>query len=328
MANTMRANALGADEHGRGRDARHPGQIPMKGMKDVLYRVYLSLANDRVMLVAAGVTFYILLATFPAMGALVSVYGFVADPSTIADRISFLAQVMPPDGLNIFLDQLKALATEKRGALSFGLIFGLLVALWSANNGIKAMFEAMNIAYGETEKRSFFRLNLVSLTFTFGAIIAAIILLIALGVVPALIAFLHLGERAETLLSLLRWPLLLVLATFGITLLYRYGPSRERAKFRWLTWGAAFAALFWLLGSLGVTFYLSHVADYNATYGTLGALIGFLFWTWISAIIVILGAELNAELEHQTAEDSTTGPPQPMGERGAAMADTLGETIS
>lgn len=322
------ADTITADEHGRGRDARHPAQIPLKGMKDVLYRVYLSLANDRVMLVAAGVTFYILLATFPAMGALVSVYGFVADPSTIADRISFLAQVMPPDGLNIFLDQLKALATEKRGALSFGLIFGLLVALWSANNGIKAMFEAMNIAYGETEKRSFFRLNLVSLTFTFGAIIAAIILLIALGVVPALIAFLHLGERAETLLSLLRWPLLLVLATFGITLLYRYGPSRERAKFRWLTWGAAFAALFWLLGSLGVTFYLSHVADYNATYGTLGALIGFLFWTWISAIIVILGAELNAELEHQTAEDSTTGPPQPMGERGAAMADTLGETIS
>lgn len=323
MAETMTAR-----EREHGRHAQHPTQIPMKGMKDVLYRVYLSLNNDRVMLVAAGVTFYSLLAVFPAMAALVSVYGFVADPTTIADRISFLTQVMPSDGLDIFLKQLQALATEKRGALSFGLIFGLLVALWSANNGIKAMFEAMNIAYGEKEKRSFFRLNLVSLTFTFGAILAAIIILIALGVVPALIAFLNLGERAETLLSLLRWPLLLVLAALAITLLYRYGPSREHARLRWLTWGAGFAALFWLLGSLGVSYYLSHIADYNATYGTLGALIGFLFWIWISAMIVILGAELNAELEHQTAQDSTTGDPEPMGERGATMADTLGETVS
>lgn len=317
-----------ATEREHGRHAEHPGQIPFKGMKDVIYRVYVSLTQDRVMLVAAGVTFYLLLALFPAMGALVSVYGFVADPTTIADRILFLAQVMPSDGLNIFIDQLKALATEQKSALSFGLVFGLLVALWSANNGIKALFEAMNIAYGEEEKRSFFKLNLVSLTFTFGGILAAIIIIVALGVVPAMIAFLHLDETAETLLSLLRWPLLLVLATIGICMLYRYGPSREPAKMRWLTWGAAFAALFWLLGSLGVTFYLSHVADYNATYGTLGALIGFLFWTWISAIIVILGAELNAELEHQTAMDSTTGHPKPLGQRGAVMADTVGETLT
>ena len=148
-----------AAEREHGRHAEHPGQIPFKGMKDVLYRVYVSLTQDRVMLVAAGVTFYLLLALFPAMGALVSVYGFVADPTTIADRILFLAQVMPSDGLNIFIDQLKALATEQKSALSFGLIFGLLVALWSANNGIKALFEAMNIAYGEEEKRSFFKLD-------------------------------------------------------------------------------------------------------------------------------------------------------------------------
>lgn len=322
------AYVMTAKDKAHGRDAEHPGQIPMKGMKDVLYRVYLSLTTDRVMLVAAGVTFYLLLAIFPAMAALVSVYGFVADPLTIASRITFLAQVMPSDGLNIFLDQLTALATEQKSALSFGLVFGLLVALWSANNGVKAMFEAMNIAYGESEKRSFIRLNLVSLTFTFGALIAAIILIIALGVIPAMIAFLNLDETAEALLSLLRWPLLLVLSTLGICLLYRYGPSREAAKMRWLSWGAALAALVWLLGSFGVTFYLSHIANYNATYGTLGALIGFLFWTWISAIIVIMGAELNAELEHQTALDSTTGEPKPMGSRGAVMADSLGETIS
>ena len=315
-----------ATDRQHGRHAQHPGEIPMKGMKDVLYRVYLSLTQDRVMLVAAGVTFYLLLAVFPAMTALVSVYGFVADPATIAQRIAFLAQVMPADGLNIFLDQLKALATEERSALSFGLFFGLAVALWSANNGIKALFEAMNIAYGEDEKRGFIRLNLVSLTFTLGAIVAAIVILIALGVIPAMIAMLNLGGAAEIGLRLLRWPLLLLLATVGITLLYRYGPSRQPAKVRWLTWGAAFSAVLWLLGSFGVTFYLSHVANYNATYGALGALIGFLFWTWISVIIVIMGAELNAELEHQTAMDSTTGKPKPMGRRGAVMADTIGET--
>ncbi|MFD1745399.1 YihY/virulence factor BrkB family protein [Rhizobium helianthi] len=322
------ADVMTAKDRAHGRNAHQPGHIPLKGVKDVLYRVYLSLNADRVMLVAAGVTFYLLLAIFPAMAALVSVYGFVADPATIASRIAFLAQVMPSDGLNIFLDQLKALATEQRSALSFGLVFGLLVAVWSANNGVKAMFEAMNIAYGEDEKRSFIRLNLVSLTFTLGALVAAVILIVALGVIPAMIAFLSLGKEADTLFRFLRWPLLLVLATFGICLLYRYGPSREAAKMRWLTWGAALAALTWLLGSLGVTFYLSHVANYNATYGTLGALVGFLFWTWISAIIVIMGAELNAELEHQTAIDSTTGDPKPMGSRGAAVADTLGDTVS
>jgi membrane protein len=310
----------------RGRSADTPSAIPWKGLLDVAYRVYNAIIEDRVMLVAGGVTFYLLLAVFPAMTALVSLYGFVADPAAITERLSFLREVMPSDGLEIFFKQLQTLAGEERSSLSYGLVIGLGIALWSTNNGVKAMFEAMNIAYREDEKRSFLRLNLVSLVFTFMALIAAIVLLIGLGVIPAMIAFLPLGGFAETLLSLARWPVLLVLATLGISLLYRYGPSREPAKKRWISWGASLAALLWLGGSLGVSFYLSHIANFNVTYGTLGALIGFLFWVWISSIIIILGAEINAELEHQTQRDSTTGPEQPMGKRGAYMADTLGES--
>ncbi|WP_234905841.1 YihY/virulence factor BrkB family protein [Affinirhizobium pseudoryzae] len=320
------AQAAGTGEEHRGREAERPRDIPAKGLKDVFWRVFAAVQEDRVLLVAGGVTFYLLLAIFPAMTALVSLYGFFADPATITERLSFLNQVMPSEGLNIFFGQLQTLANEKRSALSYGLIFGLAVALWSANNGVKALFEAMNIAYAEDEKRSFLRLNLVSFAFTIGGLIGLIVLVIGLGVIPAVIAFVNLGGVAETVLSVVRWPVLLVLIAFGITLLYRYGPSRERARLRWVTWGAAMAALLWVIGSLGVSYYLSNIADYNATYGTLGALIGFLFWTWISAVIVILGAEVNAELEHQTARDSTTGPEQPMGRRGAYMADTLGET--
>lgn len=309
----------------RGRQADRPREIPAKGLKDVFWRVFAAVQEDRVMLVAAGVTFYLLLSIFPAMTALVSLYGFFADPASITDRLSFLNEIMPPEGLSIFFDQLRSLAGEKRSALSFGLIFGLAIALWSANNGVKALFEAMNIAYGEDEKRSFLRLNLVSFAFTLGGLIGLIILVVGLGVIPAIIAVVNLGGVTEMVLRVLRWPVLLVVIAFGITLLYRFGPSRERARLRWVTWGAVMAALLWVVGSLGVSYYLSNIADYNATYGTLGALIGFLFWTWISAIIVILGAEVNAELEHQTARDSTTGPERPMGERGAYMADTLGK---
>ncbi len=309
----------------RGRQADRPREIPAKGLKDVFWRVFAAVQEDRVMLVAAGVTFYLLLSIFPAMTALVSLYGFFADPASITDRLSFLNEIMPPEGLSIFFDQLRSLAGEKRSALSFGLIFGLAIALWSANNGVKALFEAMNIAYGEDEKRSFLRLNLVSFAFTLGGLIGLIILVVGLGIIPAIIAVVNLGGVTEMVLRVLRWPVLLVVIAFGITLLYRFGPSRERARLRWVTWGAIMAALLWVVGSLGVSYYLSNIADYNATYGTLGALIGFLFWTWISAIIVILGAEVNAELEHQTARDSTTGPERPMGERGAYMADTLGK---
>ncbi|HEX2148509.1 MAG TPA: YihY/virulence factor BrkB family protein, partial [Pseudorhizobium sp.] len=308
--------------------AERPGQIPAAGLKDVFWRLFAAITEDRVMLIAAGVTYYLLLALFPAMAALVSIYGFVASPADIAERIAFMSSVMPADALNIFLDQLKSLASQPSSTLSLGLVAGLAIALWSANNGMKSLFEAMNVAYEETEKRSFLKLNAISLLFTFGGMVLVIVMIIAMGVVPAVIAFLRLEQWAEMIIRLARWPLLVLLVGAAIAILYRFGPSRQPPKPRWLTWGTVFATVFWLIASVGVSFYLSNFADYNATYGTLGAMIGFMVWTWVSVIIVIIGAEINAELEHQTARDSTTGSPQPLGERGAYMADTVGKASS
>lgn len=277
------------------------------------------------MLVAGGATFYLLLALFPALTAFVSAYGFFADPATVTQHVAMLGALVPADGLDIIRERLGSLATQGSGALGIGIVVGLLVAFWSANNGVKALFEALNIAYGETEKRSFLWLNLVAFAFTLGAMFAAALLITAVGIVPVALALLRLEGLSELLISGLRWPVLVVLIGTGITLLYRYGPSREPAKWRWVTWGSAFATLVWIAASAAFSFYLQRFANYEATYGSLGAIIGFLMWTWISVIILILGAKLNAEMEHQTAIDSTTGAPQPMGERGAFMADTLGE---
>jgi membrane protein len=311
-------------EKNRGREADSPDEIPARGLKDVFWRVYAGVTQDRISLIAAGVTYYLLLALFPAASALVSIYGFVSDPIAIVDRITFLSSVMPADALNIFLDQLRALTSERNTTLSIALIGGLALALWSANNGMKALFEAMNVAYGEEEKRGIVRLNLISLLFTLGALLLAIVILFAMGVVPAVLRYLWLDRWTEIIIRLARWPVMMLFVAGGIMMLYRFGPSREPAKLKWLTWGAAFSAVAWLAASVAVSFYLGNIADYNATYGTLGALIGFMVWTWISVIIVIVGAEINAELEHQTARDSTTGRPKPLGARGAYMADTVG----
>jgi membrane protein len=311
---------------GRGREAETPAEIPARGLKDVFWRVFTAVTEDRVTLIAAGVTYYLLLALFPAASVLVSIYGLVADPVTIAERISSLSTVMPADALNIFLDQVRALSSERSATLSAGLIGGVALALWSANNGIKALFEAMNVAYGEKEKRTLVGLNIASPIFTLGALVIALVILFAMGVVPAVLNFLWLDRWAELIIRLARWPIMMVFVGIGIMALYRFGPSREPARVRWLTWGAGFSTLCWFAASLSVSFYLSNIANYNATYGTLGALIGFMVWTWISAIIVIVGAEINAELEHQTARDSTTGAPKPLGQRGAYMADTVGKT--
>jgi membrane protein len=309
----------------RGRKADWPSELPALGWKDVLWRLWAEFNEDRILLVSAGATFYLLLALFPFLAAFVSLYGFVADPRTIADHISFLGGFMPSGGIDMIRNQLRALVTQDRGTLSFGFLLGLGVALWSANSGVKALFEGLNIAYEENEKRGFLTLNLLSFAFTIGTILIGIAFIVSVGIVPALLAFLSLDRWTELLIQWGRWPVLLVATAAAIALLYRYGPSREPAKLRWLTWGAALATVVWIAASWAFSYYLQNFADYNATYGTLGAVVGFMVWTWISVVILLGGAELNAEMEHQTARDSTTGPPKPMGQRGAVMADTVGK---
>lgn len=202
------------------------------------------------------------------------------------------------------------------------------MALWSANNGIKAIFEALNVAYSENETRSFVRVNLVSFVFTFGGMFFGIILITGLGIIPHVLTLLGLDGWNAVLISLARWPLIAGVVAAAVSVFYRFGPDRKQPKWRWLSWGAILSTLVWLITSAGFTFYLANFADYNATYGALGAVAGLMVWTWISVMILILGAELNAELEHQTAIDTTIGDPAPMGERGAVVADTLGESAS
>lgn len=311
-------------EPGRGRMAAQPSQIPVRGWRDILYRTYREAMEDRITTVAAGITFYGLLALFPAVTALVSLYGLFADPATVRDHLFALSFMLPAGTFQIVEDQIGRILSQGTGALTFKLVLGLAIAVWGANAGMKAIMDGLNIAYEEEEKRSFLRLNAVSLALTAGALVAVLLAILAVTVAPAVIASLRLSGPVAALAAVLRWVVMGIFLTFGLSVLYRFGPSRAAPKWRWVTWGGAFAAILWIVISLGLSAYLSKFADYNATYGSLGAAIALMMWIWLSACAVLLGAELNAETEHQTALDSTTGAPVRMGLRGATMADTLG----
>ena len=306
----------------RGRKAATPSEIPAKGWWDIGKRVLREFGNDRVLLVAAGVTFYAILALFPAIGALVSIYGLIADPGTINAQLSNLQGILPSGALEIVGEQVKRIAAKGGGTLGFTAAFGILLSIWSANGGMKAIFDALNIVYDEKEKRNFIWLNLRSLSFTAGALLFVVLALVGIVVVPAALAFLNLGSM-EWVIALLRWPILLVVVLGSLALLYRYGPSRDTAQWRWVTWGSGVAAFLWIAVSALFSWYVSSFGKYNETYGSLGAIIGFMTWIWISTTIVLLGAELNAEMEHQTAKDTTTGKPEPLGTRKAKVADTV-----
>ena len=314
-----------AMETGHGRRAENPSDIPPAGWRDVLWRLWTGVFADNIPLVAGGVTFYLLLALVPSLTAFVSLFGLFADPGTIAGYVASLQGVLPSDGIDLIRDELDALLSQEAGKLTFGFVFSYAFALWITNNGVKAMIGALNIAYDEVEKRSFVRLTLVSLVFTLALMATATVMLIAVTVVPMALAGVGATGLDLSLLGLLRWPVLLVVVALGLAIVYRYAPSRSEPKWRWVTWGSALATTVWIAASVAFTIYLENFADYNAMYGSLGALIGFLFWIWISVLIVIVGAALNAEMEHQTARDTTDPPQREMGHRGAVVADTLGE---
>jgi membrane protein len=318
------APAAVASETGRGREAETPTQIPTLGWKDILWRTYEEFGQDRLMSVAAGVTYYALLALFPAIGALVSVYGLFADPATIQDHLTALSGVLPGGALDIIREQVVRIASAGEGTLGLSFVIGLAISLWSANAGMKAIFDALNIVYDEEEKRSFVKLNLESLTFTLAAVGFILLALAGIVVLPIVLDFVGLGSGIEWLLAIARWPILLAVVIAGLAVLYRYGPSRDKAEWKWVTPGGIVAAVLWLVVSMLFSWYVANFGSYNETYGSLGAVIGFMTWIWISSVVVLLGAEINAEMEHQTAKDTTQGPEKPMGARGATMADTLG----
>jgi membrane protein len=313
-----------SDVAGRGRSASAPSDIPVRGWKDILFRVYDNISEHRVIAIAAGVTFYTILAIFPAIAALVALYGLFADPAMIANHLKALSSFVPGGALDVIAEQLGRLASQGNRTLGFTFVLSLAISLWSANAGMKALFDALNIVYGEREKRGFIKLNALSLAFTIGALVLILLAMGAMIVLPITLNYLGLGAETAWILTLGRWPLLLIAISLAIALVYRYGPSRREPQWRWISWGSAFAAIAWMIVSILFSWYAESFGNYNKTYGSLGAVIGFMTWIWLSTIVILIGAELNAEMEHQTLRDTTTGAAKPMGGRGARMADTVG----
>lgn len=309
----------GRSDHGR--NAARPTDIPPTGWWAILKRVAAQVSTDRVMTEAAGVTFFSLLAMFPAMAALISLYGLFANPRTVSDHLAAMDGLLPGGGLDIIKEQVKSLTSGEPKKLGFGVLFGFAASLWSANQGIKSLFDALNIVNDEKETRGFLHRTALTLAFTLGALLFIVLALGAVVAVPAILAFVGLGGVLDFILRFARWPLLLAAIGLFLAMIYRFGPSRDAVKWRWVSWGSAFAAVAWVIGSGGFSWYVSNFGSYNKTYGSLGAVIGFMTWIWISTIIILVGGELNAEMEHQTARDTTTGPEQPQGTRGAAKSD-------
>lgn len=314
-------------EPGRGRAAHRVQHIPLDGWRDILWRTWLEIGADRLAPVAAGLAFYLVLAIFPALAAFVSLYGLFASVADAQDQVSQLSAVFPREVVTLLGDAMVRLANTHQAKLSVAFGLGLALSIWSAKAGMAALFDALNVAYDETERRPYIKRSVLAYAFTAGFIVyAALVALILVGL-PWLVDLAGL-TWLDALWTPLRW-----LAVYGLTALafaaaYRYGPCRARARWRWLRIGAAVAAALWLLGSVGFSFYLNDLAHFDATYGTLGGVIAFLTWLWLSALIFLLGAEFNAEIEHQTAVDSTTGAPQPIGSRGAAVADSVGLAVT
>lgn len=311
-----------AREAGRGRHADTPAEIPLRGWRDILIRSTKEFRDDQASLVAAGVTFYALLALFPGLGALVALYGLFADTGQAREHLQALSGILPPDALVLIGDQMVRIAAAREGGLSLAFFAGLALSIWSANGATKAVIVALNIAYEEKETRPFFRRTGLSLAFTLGGLAFAILAIAILALPAAVDAYV--GAGAAWIVRGFGWLVLAVALMAGIALLYRYGPSRDNVKWRWISWGSLAVILGWAAVSAAFSIYVGNFAHYDRTYGSLGAVIGLMMWTYLSCQIVLFGAELNSEIEHQTLKDTTVGPDRPMGERGAVMADTVG----
>ncbi|KEO61697.1 YihY/virulence factor BrkB family protein [Thioclava indica] len=309
----------------RGRRAKTPTDIPAMGWKDIALRVKKQMASDHVGLVAAGIAFYTLLAIFPALTAVLAIGGLVIDPSQIVTQLHTVTEILPQQASTIILDQARDVAGSGTGGLGLTAILGILLALYSASKGVSSLIEGMNVAYDEEEERSFIWLMVIRLGFTVALVVAAVLVLGIMMVIPSVLAFVDLGSAAEGAITGASWLLMLVVLVVALTALYRFGPDRDSPEWRWVTPGSLVACIVWLIATIGFAIYAANFGSYNESFGSLGGAIVLLMWLWVSAFIVLMGAELNAEIEAQTRHDTTTGENEPMGERGAQKADHLGE---
>lgn len=268
-----------------------------RSARDVASHIWTNIGCHRVLAIAAGVTFYALLAIFPAIAAIVALYGLFADTHTIVTQLNSMAGVLPGGAIAVIGDQVGRIVSRPSSSLGFTFIVSLLISLWSANAGMKAMFDALNVVYNAEERRSFIKLNAVSVAFTLAAIALLLAAMASVVVVPIVLNALPMESLIAPALGYTRWPLLLILIGLGLSVIYRFGPDREHAQWRWISWGSALAAIAWLAASLLFSWYAANFGSYNETYGSLGAVIGFMTWMWLSGIVVLLGAEIDAVME-------------------------------
>ena len=319
-------NDMSPASAGRGREAAHPQDVPARGWKDISWRVWGEISEKNLFLVASGVAFSILLALFPGLAALVSIYGLVLDPSQVERQVNSLSGVLPEQTKQMLAQELHSLAASSTGSLGIGVVIGVLLALWTARGGMSGLMSGINIAYEEKETRSFFRFNMIALGLTLGVIIGGLVAVALVGVLPAAVQAIGMGGFVKWLMLILEWPLLAVLVMAGLAVLYRYAPNRDEPQWQWVTPGAIAATTLWIIGSIAFSVYVGNFGSYNQTYGSLGGAVVLMTWLYLSAFVVLLGAAVNAQSEKQTRKDTTRGPAQPMGQRRATAADYLGET--
>lgn len=303
--------------------AQNPLKFSKRDWVDIFKRVKDEVEADDIGMVAAASAYYSLFAIFPLLIATVSIYGFFSDPVELETQINSVSQFIPGEAAKVISDQLRAIVSNPSSALGFSALFSILIAIWTASSGTKSMMKALNIAYDETEKRGFISLNLQAIGLTLGAIFAIVLAVSLIVVLPVVMNFVGVGEFAGDVVLFIRWPLLAGLFAFALAVINRFGPCRAKAKWRWVSVGAILGTLMILGASAGLAFYVTKFGSYNATYGSLSGVIILLLWLYLVSFAVLLSAEINAEIEHQTLADSTVGPARPMGQRGALKADSV-----
>jgi membrane protein len=289
--------------------------------KQLVLLLYRRISDDRVVAISAGVTFFLLLAIFPATAAIVSIYGLFADMKSVSGDLSSLSNVLPGGAIDILGEQIKHLVAKGQKTLGLAAIGGIAFSIWSANAGVKSLFDALNIVLKEKETRGFIKLNAVSLAFTAGIVVFVLLAIGAMAGIPAFLKTVPWSHALELLVGIARWPLIWAVLALGIALLYRFGPGRNDIPWHWITWGSALAAFVWLLASLGFSWYAANYGTFNKTYGSLGAGIGFMTWIWISVIVILIGEELNETLdaaEKPEKQAEKEAKPHPLGVPGKA----------
>jgi len=300
-----------------------PAQIPPAGWRQVVTRAFKEASADNVAMLAGGVAYFVFLAVFPALIAAISLYGLIADPETVASQLRSLAAALPESAQPLIADQLNSIVSASGGALTVGLIVSVLAALWSASGGTSNLIKAVNIAYDEEEHRGGIKLRAIALALTVGAIVFVLLTLGLVAIVPVVLDALPLGVFGRVLAQVVRWAALIGIVVVALAVVYRIAPDRDAPRFRWVSVGALVATLLWVLGSVGFSLYVNFFGNYNKTYGAVAGVVVLMLWLYLTSYIVLLGAEINAESERQTRSDTTRGPAQPMGFRGADAADTV-----